>query len=413
MKDSQIQFGCYPVINTILCADWSKETRRRAVYAADVTARRVYRLQPKLSWSLQEILEAAADFSAKGLVLAAFDVPLGVPESYLAAAGAIPSWKSSQSFLELLRLTCSTPKFFEATSDPADWRIDQPFFSVPVGKGGLTGYVRAAAEHGIDLRRSIDKRTKAKTLFIKSGIPGSVGSAACSLWAELGPLLDSSSRRFGFWPFDGELGSLLRSLPVVLAEMYPRAAYATALADEPVSLRAPMALAKTDANVRRLAIASLKAARWVEEHSVRMEDLADALANEDDFDACMTAAAFLRCQLEQVPLCEPWVMRDRVEGGILGTASINLALKERMFGSRLETEPAITLRRPESAASSGLSMGRFACPIAGCDKVYHGTRGGWDGHVGSLRIHPFWRPEIPSAEERKKQFVIEFPGFFR
>ena len=37
----------------------------------------------------------------------------------------------------------------------------------------------------------IDRATNAKTLFATSGIPGSVGSATCALWQELGPRLPS------------------------------------------------------------------------------------------------------------------------------------------------------------------------------------------------------------------------------
>ena len=55
----------------------------------------------------------------------------------------------------------------------------------------------------------------------------------------------------------------------------------------------------------------------------------------------------------------------------------------------------------------------YRCPIAGCDKVFQGSRGGWDGHVGSLRLHPEWHPELPQAEERKRRFETEFPDFFR
>jgi hypothetical protein len=318
---------------TIICADWSKHAQRRAVYAADVPARRIYRLHPKPHWSLPQILDAAASLSSNGPVLVAFDVPFGVPESYLAAAEAIPHWKSPQSFLQLLQLTWSMPCFFEATSNSANWKIEQPFFAVPGRKGGLTSYIQAAARYGIHLRRKIDQQTKAKSLFIKSGIPGSAGSAACSLWAELGPLLHNTSRNFAVWPFEGDLASLLRSFPIVLGEMYPRAAYATALSSQPVPLRAPMSLAKTDANVRQSAIASLTAAHWLHDHKVRVEDLSSAQSSEDDFDACITAAALLRCQLERVPFCGPWQKTDRIEGGILGSASINLQLKERTFPS--------------------------------------------------------------------------------
>ena len=54
----------------------------------------------------------------------------------------------------------------------------------------------------------------------------------------------------------------------------------------------------------------------------------------------------------------------------------------------------------------------FRCPIPGCDKTYEHTRGGWDAHVGSLRAHPLWHPELASAEERKLRFKEEFAEFF-
>ena len=80
--------------------------------------------------------------------------------------------------------------------------------------------------------------------------------------------------------------------------MYPRAAYATALLDAPPTSRAPLVVAKTDAGVRREAIAALRSAHWVRSLGVELRDLAQAEANEDDFDACVTAAALLRCVLE-------------------------------------------------------------------------------------------------------------------
>jgi hypothetical protein len=55
---------------------------------------------------------------------------------------------------------------------------------------------------------------------------------------------------------------------------------------------------------------------------------------------------------------------------------------------------------------------RYPCPIAGCPKVFEGSRGGWDAHVGSLRTHPNWYPGLRSAEDRKNAFENEFPEFF-
>jgi hypothetical protein len=152
--------GPHPRPSAILCADWGKQARKRAVYVADVDARRIKRV-PNASWSFGAVLEEAARWTDDGSVLATFDVALGLPESYMAAARRVPSWRSPSSFLELLAIAHSSPRFFEATSSHDRWRIEQPFFSVPAGKGGLHSYVITAAQQGVGLHRAVDKETGA------------------------------------------------------------------------------------------------------------------------------------------------------------------------------------------------------------------------------------------------------------
>jgi hypothetical protein len=274
----------------------------------------------------------------------------------------------------------------------------------------------------VTIRRSIDVQTAAKSVFIKSGIPGSVGSAACALWQELAPLL-RRDRTFTVWPFEGDLQMLLRTSSVVVGEIYPRAASATALLPTSPISRSRLSIAKTDAGVRCQAIASLREAGWIHSLGVKFENLAEAEAGEDDFDACLTAAALVRCVLEGSPLEHADDSAARAEGEMLGTGSINLDLVERKFGNRVAREQ----RAPDRLSCSGVSSRRsltkmssttdplrtYSCPIAGCDKVYRGSRGGWDGHVGSLRIHPSWHPELQSGEDRKQMYRTEFPDFFR
>jgi hypothetical protein len=207
---------------------------------------------------------------------------------------------------------------------------------------------------------------------------------------------------------------LLRSTPIVVGEIYPRAAYATALLDVPAAVRPPLAVAKTDTDVRRSAIRVLQRAEWIRALRVSIEDVEAAEANEDDFDACITAAALLRCALEDIRLCPARLKAAQAEGGMLGTAAINLGLPERAFRAEHQGEhrsagnaPRVKAKRIEVGAGRS-----FRCPIEGCEKIYEGTRGGWDGHVGSARIHPHWHRELSSAKARKKQFETEFPDFF-
>jgi hypothetical protein len=330
------------------------------------------------------------------------------------------------TFLDLLASTPLMPHFYDATTTARDWSVERPFFSVPAGDGGLRTYVDAAARFGVDMYREIDRMTRAKAVFIKSGIPGSVGSAACALWQELASEL-TIRRSFKVWPFEGDIQALLQSTSVVLGEMYPRAAYATALLDVPPESRAPLVLAKTDAAVRREAIAVLRTARWVDSLSVSLEDLDHAESNEDDFDACVTSAALLRCILEAASLCSAQLPSQASEGGMLGTGSVNFRLPPRTSTKQgqkrpLVEPPCLTAPEPTESDRFNPSMERegvgnpvrvFRCPIAGCDKVFHGSRGGWDGHVGSLRLHPTWHPELEEADARKRRFETEFPMFFR
>ncbi len=400
-----------PAPQAILCADWGKNIRKRAVFVADVFSRSVRRAAPR-AWSLATVLEEANTRTGCGPVLATFDLPLSAPASYLAAAARVPSWGSASTFIDFLPRACSTPHFFEITKSPLDWRVEQPFFAVPPGPGGLTAYFEAATKQGVDLLRTIDRTTRAKTMFATSGIPGTVGSSACDLWRELGPRL-TTDREFALWPFEGDLPTLLESHAIVLGEIYPRAAYATALLDGPPSERPRLAVAKTKPEVRREFMARLRQTEWVRQYEVTIENVIEAEANEDDFDACVTAAALLRCVLEEQPLTPPGRVSDQIEGGILGTGTINLDLPEKTFArSRQKARNPRPRHQTAAAAPARHNPRNLACPIPGCDMVFSGGRVGWDGHVGSVRIHPQWHSTIDLPEARRRQFKTEFPEFF-
>jgi hypothetical protein len=102
-------------VSAILCADWGKEFPKRAVYVADVSARVVRRVAAT-GWSVPGVLKEAERWESTGSVLATFDVPLGVPESYLAALRRTPSTPPPANFLELLTLARSMPRFFDGSS---------------------------------------------------------------------------------------------------------------------------------------------------------------------------------------------------------------------------------------------------------------------------------------------------------
>jgi hypothetical protein len=147
-------------ISAILCADWAKDQRKRAVFVADIGARTVSRIA-RADWSLAKVLDAAQ--------------PLGVPAIYLQAASRSPLWASPATFIEFLRCVWSDPGYLDMTVCARDWTVERPFFEAPAGEGGLTSYVRAAEAVGVDLYRAIDRQTKGE----ESGYPRRDLSAGC------------------------------------------------------------------------------------------------------------------------------------------------------------------------------------------------------------------------------------------
>lgn len=174
-----------------------------------------------------------------------------------------------------------------------------------------------------------------------------------------------------------------------------------------------MKLAKTDARCRHSAIEQLVRMRWVRYGGVTYEGLEWARDNEDDFDACLTAAALLRCCLEELPFSQLLDSAARAEGGILGSGSINVGLPEATY--RFDGFEPAAIRIPGQSAPRSLTTTggrRFSCPIPGCAKVFVGSRGGWDGHVGSPHLHPLWHPDVTDPERRRHLFRMEYSEFF-
>jgi hypothetical protein len=399
---------------TILCADWGKAGNKRAVWAADVHGPSRVRRLHRAAWTLPLLLEEAERVGGSGPVLVVLDVPLGVPQGYLTAVNSETGLGATPTFLDLLRWTIAVPHFFDPGADPKEWSLARPFFIVGAGAGGRTEFDDAAARAGVpSLLRHIDRHTNANRVFITAGIPGSVGSSACDVWMSLRALV-TRPRSFAVWPFEGSLEDLTSTKTVTLAEVYPRAAYATALVDGVVKERRRMKVAKTDARCRHSAVQQLLGMRWVQSRGVSFEGIEWARYNEDDFDACLTAAALLRCCLEDLPFSQPLDVAAPAEGGILGSGSINLALPEASYRPEKSVPAVFKAPVPNEALSvrPTLRVGRgFQCPIPGCVKVFVGSRGGWDAHVGSPRVHPLWHPEVTEPERRRYLFRLAYPAF--
>ena len=394
-----------PLFTSILCADWSRKPKGREVYLADTLNRRIFREASIGGWTVDTVLARARALKANGPTLVAFDAPLGLPMGYFRAVKDGSSrYRSCKTFVDWLVIAGKSDRLFKAVDNLDSWSVDQPFFALPAGTGSRRRWEAHLAESGIDALRSIDRLTKAKPLFIVSGIPGSVGSAACDLWRGLLPFLGRKEPEIAIWPFQGDLDELSQSGSIVVGEIYPRAAYAAALASEEPADRAPLDLAKNTPDVRYAAIRAITTATWVQDHSVKIEDLNEAQESADAFDALFTAAALLRCSLEGTPFSASGHENVLSEGGILGAGSIDLGKPARRF-----PPAALRLRAKRVAPGSGKSL---PCPIPKCLKVFYGSRSGWDAHVASVGNHKKWRPGVTNPEQRKQLFRRLFARFF-
>ncbi len=400
-----------------LSADWSKDAKKRSVHVADLHERRI-RYAECGGWNLAKLLALARKYAHWGPVLIGIDLAIGLPNRYWQALLCSGRHGDPASFVEWLGQRDPDSDFFRRVRSPSEWRVDRPFFHVPKGKGG-----RKSFEEKLDggFYRRIDAKAGAKPLFAVSGIPGVVGSATRAFWKELVPLLRAGDRDFAVWPFEGELNELLRDRRIVLAETYPALAYGTVLAGE---LPAHQVLvAKTKCEQRRAVCERIAVARWVESAHVDLGDLGplqdDTESAEDAFDSHVTAAAVMRCILDNRPLVAPDWIDPVAEGSMLLAGPVDPAPPSRRFrmppSAQTQGPRRDALRRasPPAANDTPLPKGtEYRCPIPQCDKVFRGSRGGWDAHVASTTKHPVWHPDVVDGKKRKDLFRREYPDWF-
>ena len=209
----------------------------------------------------------------------------------------------------------------------------------------------------------------------------------------------------------------------MLAETYPGLAYAAALADDLPTER--LAVGKTKPDQRNQVCNLLGDAAWVKAHDVDLGDLDAARDNEDDFDAHLTAAAVLRCYLEETPVVRHEWIDQVAEGSMLLAGPVDPALKAKAFTTSQKRPPqaSLHLNPPDVRAAKQNPLNSvphpkhkktdYPCPIPGCSKVFRDSRGGWDAHVASLRKHLDWYPDIKSPQLRKELFRRDFGDWFR
>ena len=310
-------------------ADWSTDTRKRAVYVADLTRCQIRHVATDAGWTLPALLAYCRRLTETGAVLIGIDAAFGVSRGFWDLVEAQP-----RSFLDWLR-DVDPDRFFEIETDPTSWCVERPWFRVQPVEGGRRAFTKQVTD---GLLRKIDRATGGNPLFAVSGIPGAVGAATRDCWQSLVPLLAEADRDFAVWPFDGDLLQLLAARGMVLVETYPRLAYAAALAARLPAGR--VGVAKGVSDNRGLACDHLRRATWIAANAVDLGDLDRAYANEDDFDAQFTAAGVLRCSVEGRDLAErPWI-DPTAEGSMLLAGPVDPTTPELNLTTLVGTLPS-------------------------------------------------------------------------
>ena len=186
-------------------------TRQAAPWVAEVEARCVRKLEGD-RWTLANVL--AASRRLDGRIIVAIDAVLGIPAGYLERLQAwAADWRNVNGFLSWMhRAGCDAP-VLRRVPRRRELAIRPAVHRGPKG--------RWLARRLLDpLRRPASAENRggdgAKSLFIVSGIPGTVGSGTRALWQELTPLI-LPGRDFGVWPFEAPLAALLDKHPVAIS----------------------------------------------------------------------------------------------------------------------------------------------------------------------------------------------------
>lgn len=304
-----------------ISADWSKESTKRSVYVADIDKRSIWKASTKGSWNFKALLELADSLRQNGPVLIGVDVVLGVSNGYWRMILEKCGRHRPKNFIHWLCNLGPDSNFFNTNYEPSRWHVDEPWFNVPSGEGGLTSFKEKVSDGFL---RRIDRETGAKPVFAVSGIPSVVGAGTRSFWRELIPTL-TYGREFTIWPFENDLSSFFHQDVIVLCETYPGIAYATALVDELPTCR--LRVSKTNQQQRKEACESVQTADWVSRNEIDLGDLNALIENEDDFDAHLTATAVMRCVIERRPLTSQDWIDGIAEGSMLLLGTVDPTLQ--------------------------------------------------------------------------------------
>ena len=202
-------------------ADWGSNPKKRWVATAELVEGH-YRLSgPAQLGEVSTFLTRFRPADPAARWLAGFDLQIGIPEAYAAAAGIT-------EFTPWLRRLGrgDWAQFFDVATTASEISLHRPFY--PNNPGGRR---QAHLLDGLgintmsDLLRRCDRpsetRGAASTLFWTLGAK-QVGKGAIIAWRDLiVPALSGEASAPALWPFDGNLAELRASHAITLCETYP------------------------------------------------------------------------------------------------------------------------------------------------------------------------------------------------
>jgi hypothetical protein len=266
------------------------------------------------------LADLAVEAGPRGVVLAGFDFPIGLPLAYARQARV-------RAFRTLLPSLAGP--FFEVAERPEEISILRPFYPARPGATSQAQLVAGLGVASMDelfrvCERATPLRRAAAPLFWTLGAQ-QVGKAAISGWRDaLIPAL-RGALDVALWPFEGSLAELLAPGRIVVAETYPAEAYAHLGLD----LAAVSAGTAQGKRVQAVRAAQLpRVLEFATRLGVELEpELQAAFADgfgskpdgEDRFDATVALFSMLDVALGQRPAGEPADPEIRqIEGWILG-----------------------------------------------------------------------------------------------
>ena len=304
-------------------ADWSANSSKRWMATATHDGHG-YRIGPAEPVGQPQTLVSRCRAKARsaGTVLIGFDFPIGVPLAYARVAGIdnLLDWLPQLGHGQWSR-------FFDLAETADQVSIHRPYYPrTPGGTSqrhlveGLGVESMAALLRECERRRP--HRDAASSLFWTLGAK-QVGRAAISGWRDvLLPTLHNFGTEAGIWPFHGDLGHLLDTKRIVLAETYP----AEACFHLKIPLRSGSKRNQTDRRKWGELIFRWKAERPVVMEKTLVDQIIDGLGSkkggEDLFDAvvglCSMLDVVMGYRSDGAPDDEP--IRS-IEGWITGQSS--------------------------------------------------------------------------------------------